>query len=180
MKKKIILISLIAIVLIAGLFVLTGCGNNTNSNDSSENATSNTENEITTTISCYNEGYLFKSKKYVEHVFYLNKDNKLIKYEHIEKYFEFTDDDNYKMISEGAYDEAELNNRTYKYLTETVEVNSDFKEVAIKDLYDISKIESKNNLPNEELKDNLSDNYIFDLENYKKVMEKKQYTFIEK
>ena len=73
-----------------------------------------------------------------------------------------------------------LNNRTYKYLTETVEVNSDSKEVAIKDLYDISKIESKNNLPNEELKDNLSDNYIFDLENYKKVMEKKQYTFIEK
>ena len=84
------------------------------------------------------------------------------------------------MISEGAYDEAELNNRTYKYLTETVEVNSDSKEVAIKDLYDISKIESKNNLPNEELKDSLSDNYIFDLENYKKVMEKKQYTFIEK
>jgi hypothetical protein len=70
------------------------------------------------------------------------------------------------MISEGAYDEAELNNRTYKYLTETVEVNSDSKEVAIKDLYDISKIESKNNLPNEELKDNLSDNYIFDLENF--------------
>ena len=108
---------------------------------------------------------------------YVNEDN--VK-KHIEKYFEFTDDDNYKMISEGAYDEAELNNRTYKYLTETVEVNSDSKEVAIKDLYDISKIESKNNLPNEELKDNLSDNYIFDLENYKKVMEKKQYTFIEK
>ena len=77
--KKIIVSILIVLILIAGLFVLTGCGNNTNSNDSSENVTSNMENEITTTISCYNEGYLFKSKKYVEHVFYLNKDNKLIK-----------------------------------------------------------------------------------------------------
>lgn len=178
--KKIIVSILIVLILIAGLFVLTGCGNNTNSNDSLENVTSNIENEITTTISCYNEGYLFKSKKYVEHVFYLNKDNKLIKYEHIEKYFEFTDDDNYKMISEGAYDEAELNNRTYKYLNETVEVNNDLKEVTITDLYDISKLESKNKLPTDELKENLNDDYILDLENYKNVMTNKQYTFVEK
>ena len=154
--KKIIVSILIVLILIAGLFVLTGCGNNTNSNDSSENVTSNMENEITTTISCYNEGYLFKSKKYVD------------------------DDDNYKMISEGAYDEAELNNRTYKYLTETVEVNSDSKEVTIKDLYDISKLESKNKLPTDELKENLNDDYILDLENYKNVMTNKQYTFVEK
>ena len=48
--KKIIVSILIVLILISGLFVLTGCGNNTNSNDSSENVTSNTENEITTTI----------------------------------------------------------------------------------------------------------------------------------
>ena len=55
--KRIIVSILIVLILIAGLFVLTGCGNNTNSNDSLENVTSNTENEITTTISCYNEGW---------------------------------------------------------------------------------------------------------------------------
>ena len=179
MKKKIFIISVTVIMLIGVLFIFTGCKKN-EKHVSESSIQQNINNDITTTISCYSDVYLFKSKKYVEHVFYLNKDNKLIKYEYIEKYHTFTDDNDFKMISEGADDEAELNNRTYKYLNETVKVNNDPKEVTITDLYDISKVDSKNKLPTKELKENLSDDFILDLENYKNVMAKKNYTFVKK
>ena len=88
-------------------------------------------------------------------------------------------ENDYKTISEGVDAEAELNNRTYKYLHETAEVNSDSKEVTITDVYDISKVDSKNKLPTNELKENLSDEFILDLDNYKNVMTNKNYTFVE-
>ena len=176
--KKFILSILSIIILIVGLFILTGCENNAENTSKDDNK--NIEDEIKTTISCFKEGYLFKSKKSVEHVLYLNKDNKLIKYEHIEKYYDFTDDNDYKMISEGVDAEAELNNRTYNYRKETAEVKEEPKEVTITDLYDISKMDSKNKFPSDELEDNLSKDFILNLENYKRVMTDKQYTFVEK
>ena len=180
-KKILILISLI-ILLCIGLFILTGCKNNPENtlNEVAEKTEITNDNKIETIFSFYSEGFLFKSKKSVEHVIYLDKNNKLVKYEHIEKYFEFTDDNNYNMIAEGVYDEAELNNRTYKYLNETVEVKDDSKEVTISDMYDISKLESKNQLPSDELEDNLSDDYILNVENYKNAMTNKKYTYKEK
>jgi len=182
MKRKSLVVISIIIVLVSGLFILTGCGNNSEnngSNNSSNEISKDTKTEIKKTISSFKEGHLFKSKKSVEHVMYLNEDNKLIKYEHIEKYYDFTDDNDYKMIAEGAPDEAELNNKTYKYLNETVDIKTDPKEVTITDTYEISKLEAKKQLPSDELEDSLDDNYIMNIENYKKTMTDKGYTFTE-
>ena len=189
MKKKNYLIGLIIIMLIAGLLILTGCKKeDNNSNNTSQNSSTNTtdnsnnnnnnnvDNEIAKTISCSKDFFLFKSQKYVEHIFYLNKDNKLIKYDYIEKYHTFTDDNEFKTISEGVEDEAELNNRTYPYLHETPVVSNDPKEVTITDTYDISKMESKNKIPTTEIKENLSEDFVLDVENLKNVMINKEYT----
>lgn len=188
MKKKNYLIGLIIIMLIAGLLILTGCkkedndsnntsqNSSTNTTDNSNNNNNNVDNEIAKTISCSKDFFLFKSQKYVEHIFYLNKDNKLIKYDYIEKYHTFTDDNEFKTISEGVEDEAELNNRTYPYLHETPVVSNDPKEVTITDTYDISKMESKNKIPTTEIKENLSEDFVLDVENLKNVMINKEYT----
>ena len=184
MKRNNIVI-LIIVILVSGLFVLTGCGKNSvnsngNSTSTSEEKNKGTKNEIKTTISCFKEGYLFKSKKSVEHIMYLNEDHKLIKYEYIEKYYDFTDDNDYKMISEGAPDEAELKNKMYKHLNETVDIKTDPKEVKITDTYDISKLEAKKQLPSDELEYSLDDNYVMNIENYKKTMTDKGYTLSER
>ena len=188
MKKKNYLIGLIIIMLIAGLLILTGCkkednnsnntsqNSSTNTTDNSNNNNNNVDNEIAKTISCSKDFFLFKSQKYVEHIFYLNKDNKLIKYDYIEKYHTFTDDNEFKTISEGVDAEAELNNRTYPYLHETPVVSNDPKEVTITDTYDISKMESKNKIPTTEIKENLSEDFVLDVENLKNVMINKEYT----
>ena len=188
MKKKNYLIGLIIIMLIAGLLILTGCkkednnsnntsqNSSTNTTDNSNNNNNNVDNEIAKTISCSKDFFLFKSQKYVEHIFYLNKDNKLIKYDYIEKYHTFTDDNEFKTISEGVDAEAELNNRTYPYLHETPVVSNDPKEVTITDTYDISKMESKNKIPTTEIKENLREDFVLDVENLKNVMINKEYT----
>lgn len=177
MRKKLLAV-LLTVILMIGVISLTGCNNNTD--NSSTEVINNTENEIKTTMSFYHETYLFKSKKSVKYIIYLNENNKLIKLGYIEKYYEFTDDNDYKTISEGAPEEAELNNRTYSYLNETVDVNQESKEVTITDLYDVSKVESRSKLPFNEIKDNLNDEFIFNLENYKNTMTGKGYTCEEK
>ena len=47
MKKKIVLGSLIVLILIAGLFVLTGCGNNENSKGEQTSSTNNSSSSTT-------------------------------------------------------------------------------------------------------------------------------------
>lgn len=170
MKNKII-----GILLIISLTLVVGCNNNTNNKSKKENQNINKE-EVKTTLSCYSEGYLFKSKKSVEHIISLNKDNKLIGYQHVEKYFSFTDDDNFNMICEGAVEEEEYNNKWYKFLKQEVDCNKEKKEVTISDVYDIDKLETTNSIPSEELRNNLNDDYILDLENFKTAITNKGYT----
>lgn len=175
MKKKIIL----GLLGVLGLFTITGCGNaEKNLNDNSKKAEST--NEIKTKLSCYHETYLFHSKKSVEHIVSLNKDNKLIGYEYIEKYYEFDDDYDFNMICEGAPEEAENNNKIYPYLKEAANCNKDSMEVTISDLFDISKLETKNPLKSNELIEALNDDYIVDIENYETAIGKKGYICEEK
>lgn len=158
------------IILILLLFGLTACNNNT------KNIQIDNSNEIKTKLSCYNEGYLFHSKKSVEHIMYLDKDNKLVQYEHIEKYFDFDDDNDFNMICEGSAEEEVNNNKLYPYLKEKANCNKEIKEVTISDLYYINKLDSKNKLRSDELIDSLDDNYLLDIDKYKTSISKKGYT----
>lgn len=172
MKKKIIC----SLLIIISLFVITGCGSNTNNNSKNKEST----NEIKTKLSCHHETSLFHSKKSVEHIVSLNKDNKLIGYEYIEKYYDFDDDNNFNMICDGAPEEAELNNKSYDYLKEVANCNQNSKEITISDLYDISKLVSKNPLKSKELVESLDDDYVVDIENFKTAIGKKGYICEEK
>ncbi len=71
MKKKIILISLIAIVLIAGLFVLTGCGNKNNENTTSNIKNSSTEKNDVAYVEIDNDKYKLQSKSELNELHYL-------------------------------------------------------------------------------------------------------------
>ena len=71
MKKKIILISLIAIVLIAGLFVLTGCGNKNNENTTSNIKNSSTEKNDVAYVEIGNDKYKLQSKSELNELHYL-------------------------------------------------------------------------------------------------------------
>ena len=173
MKKKLLLCLLVLI----GMITITGCGSKTNN---SLKEIKNV-NKVKTKLSCYHETYLWHSKKSVEHIVFLNKDNKLIGYEYIEKYYEFDETGgDFNIICEGAPEEAENNNKMYPYLKEVANCNKDSMEVTISDLYDISKLETKNPLKSDELKKSLDDNYIVNIENFKTTIGKKGYTCIEK
>ena len=111
---------------------------------------------------------------------YLDKDNKLVQYEHIEKYFDFDDDNNFNMICEGSVEEEVNNNKIYPYLKEVANCDRDAKEVIISDMYYVSKLDSKSKLPSDELEESLDDNYVFDIDSYKAAIGKKGYTCEEK
>ena len=173
MKRRFFL----GLIVFVSLFAIAGCGKSTN--DNSKHTQSS--NKIKTKLSCYHETYLFHSKKSVEHIMSLNKENKLIEYEYIERYFEFDETGgDFDLICEASPAEAENNNKMYPYLKETAECNKDSKEVKISDVYDISKLESKNPLKSDELIDSLDDNYKLDIENYKNAIGKKVYICEEK
>ena len=177
MRKK-VLLSLLVLVL---LFTITGCRSNTNDSSKDNSIKTDSTNEIKTKLSCYHETYLFHSKKSVEHIVSLNKDNKLIGYEYIEKYFEFDETGgDFNIICDNAPAEAENNDKMYPYLKEVAECNKDSMEVKISDVYDISKLESKNPLKSKELIESLDDDYIVDIDNLKNAIGKKGYTCQEK
>lgn len=163
MKK--ILLSLLVLSLI-----ITGCSKNNDNKKESSN-----ENKNVTKLSCYSDVYLFHSKKYVEHIISYDEDNKLVGYEYIEKYYEFDETGgDFNLICDVSPEEAENNNKMYKYKKEVAECNRDNMEVKITDTYDISKLESKKYLP-DVLEDNLDDNYVFDVDNYKNAISSKGY-----
>ena len=165
--KKIILLCILA-----SLSIITGCNNNSQNKDAT--------NTTKTKLYCYHETYLFHSKKSVEHIILLDKDNKLVDYEYIEKYYDFDDDNDFNMICEGSEEEEENNNKIYPYLKETADCNKESKEVKISDVYYISKLDSKNKLPSTELKESLNKEYILDVNSYKESISKKGYTCEEK
>lgn len=168
MKKKMILVLLFIIV----IATITGCSNNKNNSRKQTQQTS----ELKTKLSCYHETYLFHSKKSVEHILSLNKDNKLIGYEYIEKYYEFDETGgDFNLICDNAPAEAENNNKMYPYLKEVASCNKDSMEVTISDLYDMTKLKSKKTLKLTELIESLDDNYIVDIENFKGLIGKKGY-----
>lgn len=176
MKKK----SIIFLLILLAVFIITGCGSNSN-NFSKDNSKNNgSTNEIKTELSCHHETSLFHSKKSVEHIVSLNKDNKLIGYEYIEKYYDFDDDNNFNMICDGATEEVELNNKSYDYLKEMANCNRNSKDVTISDLYDLSKLESKTQLKSKELVESLDADYVVNIENFKTAIGKKGYICVEK
>ena len=143
------------------LLLICGCSK------TEENTSKTESNSISRTISCYNETYLFKSKKSVEHILSISKGNHLVQYESIEKYFDFTDFDDFNMICDGSSEEAENNNKLYPYLKEVADCNRDSMQVTISDVYDISKLESKNNIPTDLVKDALNDQFLIDIDSFK-------------
>jgi hypothetical protein len=84
------------------------------------------------------------------------------------------------MICDGATEEAELHNKSYDYLKEVANCNQNSKEITISDLYDISKLVSKNLLKSKELVESLDDDYVVDIENFKTAIGKKGYICEEK
>lgn len=107
----------------------------------------------------------------------MNKDNKLVGYEYIEKYYDFDETGgDFEIICEGAPEEAENNNRLYKYLTERAECDRNNKSIVISDLYDITKLESKRNIPTSEIKESLDDDYILNIEKLKSTLSMKGYS----
>lgn len=157
MRKKIILLLIFVVC-----FLLVGCGKNKNIENSNSNSS-----EVKTKLSCYKDGYLFHSKKRVENKISLDKNNKLIDYEYIEVYSDFDNDEEFNMICDGSYEEAENNNKMYNYLNQIAVCNRDTRIVTISNKYNLLKIPSKNVLESKYVKDNLDADYIFYLENYK-------------
>ena len=168
MKKKLLL----SLLVFTSLFIITGCGDKEEKTDKKEDSTVS----VKTKLSCSMEQYLFHSRKRVEHIISLDKDNKLVGYEYTEKYYEFDDDNEFNTICEDAPEEAVNNTKIFKSLTETANCNRDSREVNISDVYDISKLESKKTLPSDYLEDNLDDKYILNVDNYKNTMTSKGYT----
>ena len=159
-KKNIILL----ITIIITIFI-TGCNNSISNNST---------NNIKTIVSCYKDFYLFHSKQRIKNIVYLNNDNKLIKYEYSEAYFDFDSNNEYTRTCDGLTEELnEENKKQYINAKTTCEENN---EVLAKYEYDITKIPSKNILPKKEVKDYLNDDYILDLENYKANITSKNYT----
>ena len=158
MKKTMLLC-----VFVVVLFLIAGCAKNK-------------DNGVKTKLSCYKDFTLFHSKQHIENKIYLDKNNKLIDYEYIESYSEFDSDNEYNMICNGSKDEAENNNKLYEYLTQSSNCDSAKRIVNIYNKYDLSKVSSKNNLEGKNMKNFLDDNYVLDLENYKRTITDKGYT----
>ena len=171
MKIKVITILLI----LTTCFLLSGCEKN-NSKDIVDSNKDFKQNKIKTKLFCSNEGTLFHYKKRVENEIYIDKNNKLVDYNYIEIYYSFDSDEQFKMVCDGSEEEAENNNKMYNYMTQKADCNRDTKVVTISNKYKISKLPSKNVLTAKDVKENLDENYIFSLENYKNIMTNKGYT----
>ena len=143
-----------------------------------EDNVSKNKKEVKTKLSCYMEWTLFHSKKSVEHIIYLDKDNVLKDYERTEKYFNFDKEDEFNMICEGSAEEAELDNKLYDFKVQEANCDRSRGEVTIKDTYDMSKVTAKTKLPDEDLRDYLDDNYKLDINAYKKFVMNKGYACV--
>ena len=167
MKNKL----LITIIILLSLFTVVGC------TKKEEKTTKTKEKDVVKTkLSCSKEFYLFHSKKSVEYIIYLDKDNKLIGFDEIDKYYEFDNDNEFNSICEVAPEEAVNNTKIFKHLTEKAECNQDTREVTIYDEFDISKLNSKETIPSDVAKENIDNNYILNLDNYKNEITSKGYT----
>lgn len=174
MNKK-IFVSLLVLLL---CFTVAGCTkkeNEDNNNVSSNNNSSDNSN-TKKKLSCSNESSLFHSKKRVVNNIYLDKNNKLVDYEYVEEYYAFDNDSEFRLICDGSEVEEENNNKLYNYMIQNADCNRDTKIVNISNKYDISKLPSKNVFDEKDVKNNLTDDYIFDLDNYKTTVIGKGYT----
>ena len=154
MKTKLIALLLV----IASIITLTGCS------------------KTKTELSCSKDFTLFHSKQHLENKIYLDKNNKLIYYEYLESYSEFDSDNEYNSICDGSKDEAVNNTKIYAYLTQTSNCDSNKRIVTILNKYDLSKVYSKNNLEGKNMREYLNDEYVLDVDNYKKNLTDKGYT----
>lgn len=185
MKKKFLLGGALALVvaIAIAIFCIVGINNGAKEPGADSGAADNatTTNDIETVLSFYHETYLFHSKKSVKYILSLDKDNRLVGYEYVEKYYDFDETGgDFELICQESPAEAINNTKIFKFLTETAECNRDAMEVTITDVYDISKFDSKNNISKAEIVDNLDDNYILNVENLKTALSNKGYTYEEK
>ena len=139
MKRK-ILLSIIFIIVLVILLIYVNFKNNGSKTDG-----------IKIKLSCSNETSFVNYKKHTGYIIYLNKNNKLIKYEKKEKNYSFSDNDAFDMVCESSSEIVSNNNKLYKFLTEKVECKHESNMVLISGTYDISKLGSKNML--KEIKD---------------------------
>lgn len=173
MNKKLILALLIIIVVLTS----AGCSSaNTMKKPSDIDKNVENLNDNNTILSCSKEFYLFHSKQHIENIVSFDKNNKLVKYEAVEKYYSFDSNDEYIRTCEGITDEASGSFNNNEYLKTEAKCNENSQEVIISYQYDISKLSSKNLLPKKEIKDYLNDNYILDLEQYKANLINKDYS----
>ena len=169
MNKKIL------ICLLALLILFTGCTRKKETNNEEQKS-----KEVKTTLSCFKEGYLFHSKKSVEHIIKVDADNNLLYYEYIEKYYDFDGDYDFNMICEGAPEEAENNNKTYDYMTETADCNKSNREVTISDVYKMDKLNPKKSGLTDDVKTYLSDDLVMDIIGFRKTMIDKEYSCVQR
>ena len=164
MKKKILL----SLIVIVALFTITGCGKS--DNKESSNATKN--DEVVNKSSCVAEEYLFHSKKRVKNIIYLDKNNKVINYERIETLYDFDSDSDFNMNYEICEDASK---EIFNYYTQVGDCNRDTRILTITSKYNISKMKSKEAFPTKYIRDNISDDFILDLDNYLSIVNKNGY-----
>ena len=168
MKKIIVSIIVYTVVLITLLYIFSEY-------DVDSNSTSNNET-ISTMLSCYNEEELSNYKKRIDYISYLDKNNKLVGFEKIEKYYDFKKEKEYNNTCDSLNNKVENKN---EYLNEKIVCNKNFREVTIYDEYDLLKVSDKKILL-EDINESLDDSFILDVEKYKKDFFNKDYFCKEK
>ena len=164
MKRRVLL----SLLVIVALFTITGCGKS----DNKESSNDVKNDEVVNKSSCVGEEYLFHSKKRVQNIIYLDKNNKVIDYERIETLYDFDSDSDFNTNYEICEEASE---ESTNYYTQVGDCNRDKRILTITSKYNISKMKSKNAFPTKYIKDNISDDFILDLDSYLNVVNKNGY-----
>ena len=164
MRKRVFL----SIFVVITLVTLTGCGKS----DNKESSNDVKNDEVRIKSSCVGEEYLFHSRKRVQNILYLDKNNKVVDYERVETLYDFDSDNEFNTNYEICEDASK---EKFEYYTQVGDCNRDTRILTITFKYNISKLKSKNAFPTKYIKDNISDDFILDLDSYLSMVKKNGY-----
>ena len=115
---------------------------------------------------------LVPTQAHFKNIIYLDKNNKVINYERIETLYDFDSDSDFNMNYEICEDASKEN---FNYYTQVGDCNRDTRILTITSKYNISKMKSKEAFPTKYIRDNISDDFILDLDNYLSIVNKNGY-----